>query len=167
MCVAHTVQPIYMSPEILGHQDYTEKADVYSFAIMLWALVVGKEPYSDFKNSWDIARFVTAGKRLDVPKNAGALMIHLITTCWAHNPDERPSFDEIVQELQSYVNVKKYGGDDGSGDAVTEGDASSYGFGSRANESRGVSKSTPPPLSFLYLIFIFLLLLNYINISFY
>lgn len=134
--------PIYMSPEILGHQDYTEKADVYSFAIMLWALVVGKEPYSDFKNSWDIARFVTAGKRLDVPKNAGALMIHLITACWAHNPDERPSFDEIVQELQSYVNVKKYGGDEASGDAVTEGDASSYGFGSRANESRGVSKNS-------------------------
>jgi serine/threonine protein kinase len=145
-----------MSPEILGHQDYTEKADVYSFAIMLWALVVGKEPYSDFKNSWDIARFVTAGKRLDVPKNAGALMIHLITACWAHNPDERPSFDEIVQELQSYVNVKKYGGDEASGDAVTEGDASSYGFGSRANESRGVSKSTHP---FLFLIFLLLLIL--------
>ena len=83
---------------------------------------------------------MTAGKRLEVPKNAGALMNHLITACWAPNQEDRPSFND-VQELQSYVNVKKYGGDEGSGEP-TEGDASSYGFGSRANESRGVSKST-------------------------
>ena len=43
------LQPIYMAPEILGHQDYSEKADVYSFAIMLWALVAAREPYSEFK----------------------------------------------------------------------------------------------------------------------
>lgn len=89
----------------------------------------------------DIARFVTAGKRLEVPKSAGALMTHLITTCWAQDPEDRLSFEQIAQELQSYVTVKKYGTDEGSGDP-TEGDASSYGFGSRAHESRGVSKST-------------------------
>lgn len=71
-------------------------------------------------------------------------MTHLITTCWAHNPDERPSFEEIAQELQSYVTVKKYGTDEGSGEPTEGGTdaASSYGFGSRANESRGLSKST-------------------------
>jgi len=46
------LQPIYMAPEILGHHDYSEKADVFSFAILLWVLVAGKEPYTDFKNSW-------------------------------------------------------------------------------------------------------------------
>jgi len=133
--------PIYMAPEILGHQDYSEKADVYSFGIMLWALVAMKEPYTEFKNSWDIARFVTAGKRLEIPKNAGPLMTHLINKAWTQLPEDRPSFEEIAQELQSYVNVKKYG-EDNSNEPTDGVEASSYGFGTRANESKGLSKTS-------------------------
>jgi serine/threonine protein kinase len=101
--------PIYMAPEILQHKDYSEKADVYSFAVMLWTLIAGKEPYTDFKFSWDIARFVNAGKRLEIPKGAGGMMTNLITKAWSPEPSERYSFEEIVQMLHSYVMVKQYG----------------------------------------------------------
>jgi len=133
--------PIYMAPEILGHHDYSEKADVFSFAILLWVLVAGKEPYTDFKNSWDIARFVTSGKRLEIPPKAGALMAHLIKTNWDQEPQNRLSFGDIVQELQSYVNVKKYGADEKADNSPegTEAEAASYGFGARVGESRGMS----------------------------
>lgn len=32
----------WMAPEVLGHQRYSERADVYSFAIVLWECVARK-----------------------------------------------------------------------------------------------------------------------------
>jgi serine/threonine protein kinase len=38
--------PLWSAPEVLRFSSYSEKADVYSFAIVLWELVcVGKELY--------------------------------------------------------------------------------------------------------------------------
>eukprot|EP00899_Mesostigma_viride_P025637 jgi/Mesvir1/6258/Mv11456-RA.4 len=38
----------YMAPEIVRHEAYTDKADVYSFAILLNELLTGHPPYADF-----------------------------------------------------------------------------------------------------------------------
>ncbi|TMW59300.1 hypothetical protein Poli38472_004369 [Pythium oligandrum] len=42
-----TVQ--WMSPEVLGNQKYTEKADVFSFGIIIWEIMTGECPY-DVRN---------------------------------------------------------------------------------------------------------------------
>ncbi len=34
----------YMAPEVLKNQPYTEKADVYSFAVCFWQLLSGTSP---------------------------------------------------------------------------------------------------------------------------
>ncbi|GLD94656.1 hypothetical protein PINS_up003280 [Pythium insidiosum] len=38
-----TVQ--WMAPEVLGNQKYTEKADVFSFGIVIWEIMTGECPY--------------------------------------------------------------------------------------------------------------------------
>lgn len=41
-----------MAPEIVCQDDYDEKADVFSFAITLWELVTGEEPYPYLTGLW-------------------------------------------------------------------------------------------------------------------
>jgi serine/threonine protein kinase len=38
--------PRYMAPEMLVHKPYNMKADIYSFAIVLWELLAGRTPYA-------------------------------------------------------------------------------------------------------------------------
>jgi serine/threonine protein kinase len=42
-----TGSPVYMAPEVLADKAYDEKADVYSFAVVLWELVTNKKPYEE------------------------------------------------------------------------------------------------------------------------
>jgi serine/threonine protein kinase len=34
-----------MAPEVLANKGYTEKADIYGFALIMYHLLSGKEPY--------------------------------------------------------------------------------------------------------------------------
>lgn len=42
-----TGSPVYMAPEVLADKAYDEKADVFSFAVVLWELVTNKKPYEE------------------------------------------------------------------------------------------------------------------------
>jgi serine/threonine protein kinase len=37
----------WMAPEVIEHKPYDRKADVFSFAIVLWELLTGKIPYEN------------------------------------------------------------------------------------------------------------------------
>lgn len=37
--------PRYMAPELLWHEEYNLKSDVYSFSIILWQMLAGETPY--------------------------------------------------------------------------------------------------------------------------
>jgi len=102
--------PIYISPEILDQRVYNEKVDVYSYAILLLYLFTGVKPYKDFAHMWDVASFVTSGKRLPIPSNIPKPIQKIITTSWSQEASQRPSFQEIVTDLEPIVN-KKIGND--------------------------------------------------------
>ena len=38
---------IWMAPELLEGQPYDHKIDIYSFSIVLWEILTGKEPYEE------------------------------------------------------------------------------------------------------------------------
>lgn len=37
----------YMAPEVIKCTTYTNKVDVYSYGILLWELISGKEPFNE------------------------------------------------------------------------------------------------------------------------
>ena len=48
-----------MAPEIFNNEPYSLKADVYSFAIVLWEIAARKPPYLNMKNPQSLMKFVT------------------------------------------------------------------------------------------------------------
>ncbi|KAH3761770.1 serine/threonine-protein kinase STY17 [Pelomyxa schiedti] len=91
-----TVQ--YMAPELFASQKYTEKADVYSFAIVMWEMLTRQIPYSD-KDSWAIPLSVAKGDRPPIPKDCHPAFSKLIKQCWHSNQTRRPSFHDALHLL--------------------------------------------------------------------
>ncbi|KAG8442456.1 hypothetical protein GDO86_011300 [Hymenochirus boettgeri] len=88
---------IYMAPEHLKSLNVksTEKSDVYSFAIVIWVILMDKEPYENAHNEDHISFCVTRNDRPDMedlPDDCPEA-IELMVKCWEDNPEERPTFN--------------------------------------------------------------------------
>lgn len=93
--------PFYMAPEVLTEKPYDERADVYSFGILLWEFVTQSIPYIDrgFTNFRDIIKAVVDNlERPDMPTDISKPLQDLISRLWAPTPEGRPSFQEVIDE---------------------------------------------------------------------
>ena len=94
----------WTAPEVLDGGNYTEKADVYSFSIVLWELLSkeGNMPFGDERWEAKVEAKVLAEERPDIPEVAKELqpIVNVMENCWAQSPDDRPTFDEIVETLE-------------------------------------------------------------------
>ncbi|KAG0587202.1 hypothetical protein KC19_2G147800 [Ceratodon purpureus] len=77
------------------------KADVFSFGITCSEILTGETPYSREMSSL-IRQKVKGGLRPTLPSACPPYLAELIKTCWAENPEERPSFEEIVHSLTRF-----------------------------------------------------------------
>jgi len=92
--------PKYMAPEVLKGERYNEKADIYSYGIVLWELITHKEPYGDMHPMTAAMKIAYQGLRPKIPTNCDPGYRDLIKDCWATNPAARPSFEEICKRLK-------------------------------------------------------------------
>ncbi|XP_073924909.1 receptor-interacting serine/threonine-protein kinase 2 isoform X1 [Castor canadensis] len=101
---------IYMPPENYepGQKSRASvKHDIYSYAVITWEVLSRKQPFEEVTNPLQIMYSVSQGHRPDTNEESlpfdiphRALMISLIETGWAQNPDERPSFLKCLIELE-------------------------------------------------------------------
>ncbi|KAL0490370.1 serine/threonine-protein kinase [Acrasis kona] len=103
----------YMSPEMLFGQKYTEKSDVYSYAIIMYEVFFEMKPFAtqlDQGNDFMITMSISKGERPKIPDIIESLTegereyINLMTRCWNQDPDTRPSFAEISSCLDLIKN---------------------------------------------------------------
>ncbi|KAL2489477.1 ACT-like protein tyrosine kinase family protein [Forsythia ovata] len=92
----------WMAPEVINHEAYDQKADVFSFAIVLWELVTAKVPY-DTMTPLQAALGVRQGLRPELPQNCHPKLLDLMQKCWEAVPDNRPTFTEIRVELEELL----------------------------------------------------------------
>ncbi|MED6210526.1 hypothetical protein PIB30_064898 [Stylosanthes scabra] len=114
---------IYMAPEILRKELHTEKSDVYSFGVSINELLTGVVPYTDLRaeaEAHTVLEMNYTEQRLTAAVNDGlrpslateelgipARLLSMIQKCWDANPKSRPSFDDIVQELDLILEGRK------------------------------------------------------------
>jgi hypothetical protein len=52
-----------MAPEVVLNKPYTEKVDVFSFAMVVWTIATEKVPYKGYDRAMHRSRVVMAGER--------------------------------------------------------------------------------------------------------
>ncbi|KAI3686071.1 hypothetical protein L1987_79741 [Smallanthus sonchifolius] len=92
----------WMAPEVINHQPYDQKADIFSFAIVLWEILTAKIPYENM-TPLQAALGVRQGRRPDLPTNTHPKLLELMQRCWQTDPNPRPSFSEVKVELESLL----------------------------------------------------------------
>ncbi|XP_045017925.1 proto-oncogene tyrosine-protein kinase ROS [Bubalus bubalis] len=94
----------WMAPESLMDGIFTTQSDVWSFGILIWEiLTLGHQPYPAHSNL-DVLNYVQTGGRLEPPRNCPDDLWNLMTQCWAQEPDQRPTFHKIQEQLQLFRN---------------------------------------------------------------
>lgn len=94
----------WMAPEVLTTQDYTEKADVFSFGIILWEIASRKPPYKNISGITVATKVVSNNLRPTLEEGFPPAFAELMVKCWDRNPEHRPRFKEIIHIL----NIMKF-----------------------------------------------------------
>jgi len=108
----------WMPPEAIDvdNQSFTEKIDVYSFAIVLWEIAAsGAFPFEEFEefrqkrgdtffwNEGAMKQAVLSGLRPTIPADTPEEYATLMKLCWSHFHEDRPSFEGIVELLRTIL----------------------------------------------------------------
>ncbi|OHT10646.1 TKL family protein kinase [Tritrichomonas foetus] len=92
--------PHWMAPELLSAtSNYNSKIDVYAYGIVLWEIISHKLPFSGLSPTQIVAQVLMNDIRPAIPENVNQPLRQLITDCWAKDPNDRPTFDEIVRRF--------------------------------------------------------------------
>ncbi|XP_058688099.1 receptor-interacting serine/threonine-protein kinase 2 isoform X1 [Poecile atricapillus] len=101
---------IYMPPEDYNPSQKTRasvKHDIYSYAVIMWEVMSRKQPFEEVINPLQIMYSVSQGQRLDLSEGSlpmdiphRGVIIRLMESGWAQNPDERPSFLKCLIDLE-------------------------------------------------------------------
>ena len=94
----------WMSPEVIRHEPYTQTADVYSYAVVLWQLVSREVPFSDKSQIEAAAGVGMEDLRPPFPSGTPPCVQEVIERCWDSEAKKRPLFDKITETL---VDIEK------------------------------------------------------------
>jgi serine/threonine protein kinase len=97
----HIGSPIYMAPELFEEEDCTSVVDVYSFALIVYELLVGESVFQSAIPLGALMDMMASGIRPELPASLNETVKDIIEKGWAIDPSVRYSFDEIWLRLKS------------------------------------------------------------------
>jgi serine/threonine protein kinase len=91
---------MHLDPKI-----WTEKVDVYSYAMTSYEVLTGCIPFQNHvANDYDV---VIGGARPPLPDYIDPEIQELVRRCWHHEPSMRPTFKQIQRELGVFIKKRK------------------------------------------------------------
>jgi len=93
----------WMAPESLYDNIYTTKTDVWSYGVLMWEIAtLGSTPYPGMSGS-EVMKRVKEGHRLEKPEHCDREIFNMMFYCWDKDPAERPSFTQLVKDLEALL----------------------------------------------------------------
>jgi serine/threonine protein kinase len=91
----------WMAPESLKHRVYSRMSDVWSFGIVMYEIISRKLPHENEDDLLEIAvKIRDQGLTPPIPEGCPPLYEQIMRACWKYNPDERPTFEQIIAMLE-------------------------------------------------------------------
>jgi hypothetical protein len=92
----------WSAPEVLLHNIFSSKSDIWSFGILLWEIFSGGElPYASVAQQNMVDVVCHKCKRLSQPPKCPDIIFNIMFSCWAQDPDNRPTFSQLSTSLES------------------------------------------------------------------
>lgn len=93
--------PVYMAPELMKREIYTNSIDVYAFAYICFELLTETLAFDEVKDIATLVNLVCNDKRRPNLNGFDEAVLpkvfkKLISRCWSDNYEDRPSFKNIV-----------------------------------------------------------------------
>ena len=90
-----------LAPEEHSQAPITPAVDVYSYGMLLWEMLTRKIPFEGKDKVQITYAVVNKGERPEIPSDTPKALADLISCCWAQDPQDRPTFGDIVAAFQS------------------------------------------------------------------
>ena len=103
--------PLYMAPELMGHNEYNKQTDLWSIGMILYEMLYGFHPYESCKNINQLINMHNNNKIEIPPKNTtnnnvSNQCLDLLHKLLQKQVTERITWDDYFSHM--WVNVKKY-----------------------------------------------------------
>jgi hypothetical protein len=92
--------PGFQAPEIIAGNEYSEKCDIWSLGVCLWAMVAGRMPFSTQNTNYRL--FLEEIKKIQYPRAFSPPLQDLLKKMLVVKPEERPS----LMQLQDHAWLK-------------------------------------------------------------
>ncbi|GET01360.1 kinase-like domain-containing protein [Rhizophagus clarus] len=88
----------YIAPEIITNNKYSFASDIYSFAILMWEISSGKQPY--YQHNYDLATMIINGMRPEIVPGTPIEYKILMEQCWDADPSKRPDIVTLTKKIR-------------------------------------------------------------------
>lgn len=100
---ADTGSPRYMAPEVFLGTPYNQKADVYSFGLILWQICEMAVPFEKFNRASFVSR-IYKGKEVPKLKSSWSPPLkELMLSCWSREIGKRKDCKEVSEILRDEI----------------------------------------------------------------
>lgn len=104
-CSVGTKFPVrWSAPEILGLNKFSSKSDVWAFGVLMWEILTcGDLPYGKANNRDIYQKVYERRQHLYKPEKCPDQVYSIMLSCWAFEPEDRPTFDQIYSDLRNVI----------------------------------------------------------------
>jgi len=93
---------LYMAPEVVRYQNYDEKVDIYSFALIMYFMSSGREPFHEIGEDPELVlkQYLQGNEPRPNLSECHPLLRAIMSKAWHVDASSRPSAEELLKLLR-------------------------------------------------------------------